>query len=379
MRAQLSLCIGLAAALGATTGCTEDEEVIDEGLVPTAVSVDPYLNPGGFLVDSAVTCGPAAGSMQSFVAAFIDQGPESAPIEFNLPASPATPCSDVASFRYVVVGHRYSAAIDAYELPANALRAGAFGCDPTGAAGSRQMCTADETGKLVPVKPRWTTTCGVSEQAVARLNADVKIGDCDPLTDQGTPGKTAISVNPSSALGSLTCVADVATLSVLPEDTSLPDVTNIACGEVPSPYDEGIEAGETYRFRIEGADAKGDVRWGASCFVIPKPGIVNAATCDPLTDRGTMTVTFQGLVECLEGDSIEVVVNADSPEPEGLLATLDCGQPATVLGVLAGDYELTVTMLDAEHNPVSKPSTCTEVTVPPGGTGTTNCPVPEPL
>ena len=66
------------------------------------------------------------------------------------------------------------------------LRAAGFGCDPSGASGSSNLCTPDESGKLVPVEPRWATECGSSVQAVAKINADVKIGDCDPLDDDGT-------------------------------------------------------------------------------------------------------------------------------------------------------------------------------------------------
>jgi hypothetical protein len=290
----------------------------------------------------------------------------------------------VASFRYVVAGHRYWADVDAYEQPATALRAAGFGCDPSGASGSSNLCTPDESGKLVPVEPRWATTCGSSVQAVAKINADVKIGDCDPLDDDGTPGETAILVDPSSALGSLTCKSDdeedgdVAALSILPEDGALPDVTGIPCGAEPSPYDEGIEPGQTYRFRIEAQAAEGgDVLWGSSCFVIPKVGIVNTATCDPLTNQGSLTVAFDGTVACPEGGTIEVSVKADSsgPEPEGPLATLDCGGPATLLGVLAGEYELDVTIFDAEHTEPGTTLTCSAV-VPPAATGTTDCLVP---
>jgi hypothetical protein len=223
-------------------------------------------------------------------------------------------------------------------------------------------------------------------QAVAKINADVKIGDCDPLDDDGTPGETAILVDPSSALGSLTCKSDdeedgdVAALSILPEDGALPDVTGIPCGAEPSPYDEGIEPGQTYRFRIEAQAAEGgDVLWGSSCFVIPKVGIVNTATCDPLTNQGSLTVAFDGTVACPEGGTIEVSVKADSsgPEPEGPLATLDCGGPATLLGVLAGEYELDVTIFDAEHTEPGTTLTCSAV-VPPAATGTTDCLVPDP-
>ncbi|MCC6556786.1 MAG: hypothetical protein IT372_27835 [Polyangiaceae bacterium] len=332
----------LAAALAAATwGCIDIGDLNEDFSVPTAIVVDPIA----FLGD--VQCSDAPGAMRSYVATITDRTDPGA--LFTLPSSPPVPCSQPVQFRYVVPDHVYTAEIDGYEQRVQDLV-------PLNGPGSGSRHIQDQTG--APVSPRWTTFC---TDAAARDGVSTLAGACDPLQDRGTPGATAIRLDPTAALGDLRCAAEggqIAAFDILPESGGLPPVVGVACPPVaPVLYDAGLSAGITYSFRVEATGLDGTV-YGAACSALAADGITATATCDPLSASGALTIPVgaalqaAGLV-CAPGSAATYVATLQVAGPALQSPPLPCSERAHFTPLAPGSYEASVEIRGDDGAPLA--------------------------
>jgi hypothetical protein len=270
---RLSEAAVLAVALGACTSSSDTD-----GIFAANVTTSLSAVPADFLGD--VACSTQAGAMRSYVATATDVTDPEHPL--TLGSSVPTPCSQAALFRFVVVGHVYTAAIDGYEQSADALTPLA-----EASSGSRHVVLRGGDPSAL-VAPRWTTTCGVAG-VTAVDDERVPFRPCDALVDHADePTPTAVEVDPLATLGLLTCSGkpggSVFAFEAVPEDPSLAPQPAIACGGAPLVWSEGVSAGTTYRFRVL-AYLVPDIAvpsMEASCTVLAREGLLTLADCTPL-------------------------------------------------------------------------------------------------
>lgn len=335
--------LGAAALLlaPAMAGCsTSDTTTTIGAIVPTSIVVDPQ----SFLGD--LPCSDAPGALRSYVATITDEticddggeacgadgdccsgaclvtsassgagggsssgtcAPKTTP--FTLPSSPPVSCAAPVFFRYVVPGHVYSAEVDGFPVPPEALV-------PVGQvdgawSGSREML--DATTREV-VKPRWTTRCGQTQEtgAVAVTNANVFVDACEPLTDSGT-SVTGILVDPRSALVGVGCEG-LGSIDIVPDDPALP-TSIVGCGEGPGAvYATGIVPGALYGFTLRAHLAGGgDPVLGARCDALAVEGVTIPATCTTLSTEGSVRFDVAAIlatkdVSCAPGVFIETAL-----------------------------------------------------------------------
>lgn len=265
-----------AFALGALAlaACTEDSTTSYDDITTTAIAVDPQT----FLGE--VACSAQPGALQSYVATITDVTEPTAP--FTLPSSGPLPCSVTALFRYVVLGHVYTAQVDAYDVAAGTLA-------PFGGSSSGSRVMLDASGAAVT--PRWTTEC--SDPALAQEFAEAPVGACAPLEDRGASTATVIRVDPARSLGALDCEA-VPSFDIHPDDAALPAVVGLACDAGGVDFGEGLVPGTTYGFAVSAT--LGAVPLAARCFATAAAGRTVTATCDALTSKGSLAVAFADVV-----------------------------------------------------------------------------------
>jgi hypothetical protein len=292
-----ALLLAASLAVACTSSDDTSTNTIESLPLPTSVAVDPAFFLGG------VACSDQPGAMRSYVATLTDLGSigdlgdpnQPRPTPFVLPSSPAVPCSQRTTFRYVTVDHVYVAEVDGYDVPSGDLVpvAGI-------ASGGRAMQTRDG----MRVEPRWSTACGYGdlgdEGGLARLaatyDAEVTIGGCDPLADQGG-APTVILVDPRSALGNLACFATdgtgnvtgtVTRFDILPDDASLPPFVDEPCApDAPAPsYSVGLVGGAEYRFSLVAYEGSTVPSQLGKCFAVASEGLTVTAVCDPLVPIG---------------------------------------------------------------------------------------------
>lgn len=270
---KLPAAASLVAALGACTSTT-DTTTASSAVQTTSLAVRPV----DFL--GSVVCTNQAGGMRSFVATATDVTDPDHPL--TLPSSGPTPCSQAVLFRYIVVGHIYTAEVDGYEELADALAPTA---DPS--SGSRHMVLrGGDPGKVV--SPRWTTDCGI--QGVRALDDEsVPMQSCDALVDH-RPGSslTQITLDPAATLGALRCSGaeggNIFAFDVLPKSASLAPQAGVACGAAPLTWTEGVTADTTYDFELRGY-AVTDLdtpSYAATCQVRARAGLSTLADCSLL-------------------------------------------------------------------------------------------------
>jgi hypothetical protein len=353
-----------------TGACSSDETVVGD-LPPTEIAVDPLE----FLGD--LPCSEDEGAAQAYVAAATDEDQG-----FTLGAAPPSPCTTRVAFRYVVVGHAYTADVDVYDRPASELT-------PAGGEGSGSRVMLDASGAVV--QPQWRTRCGVGAAgpAIALDDASVVVAGCEPLDGRGS-ADTALVVDPSDALGRLACTGEdggeVDAVRVVPSGgpggAALPTVT-VACGAAPVVYAEGIQPGATYRFRLEGLAAAGDdeARWGASCVVVASEGVARRATCEPLASTGAIVVAAPdeapGFVCGIDYDAFDLRLEGAASLSVPRTA---CTGEVRLAPVPAGRYEGTLRTFEADPSAsgggssgqVERTARC-EVAVAPGETAPLLC------
>ncbi len=271
-----------AVALGlGQVGCPSAADTLtnDNVLVATSVSVDPT----SFLYD--VPCANVPGAMQSYVATVTDVTDLKNP--YTLPSSAALPCSQRVYFESVQVDHQYTAVVEGFEEPADAL----FPVGP----GDRHMQTGP-FGMRVNVKPRWTTVDGSScnmgfdiagNPNVTQFDIDMPIDECAlRLKDNAvSPPAATIAVDPAATLGNLACSASGGTVTkfdVTPTDSSLKATTGIDCSAAMNLVFEGVKVGKQYRFTVDAYTGGTTATQRAACFATPESGVQVVAVCDPL-------------------------------------------------------------------------------------------------
>lgn len=332
----------IALAAAGLCGCPDDSELNEDFTVPTTIAVDPL----GFLGD--VPCSETLGAMRSYVATLTDRTDPAA--LFTLPSSPPTPCSTRVQFRFVVPGHVYTAEIEGYALHAPQLA-------PLGGPGSGSRHMLDLDG--APVAPRWRTSC---VEAKARDGLTTYVGACEPAEDVGDPGATAIRIDPASALDGLRCASsggEIASFDLLPEGGALPPILGIACPPAaPVVYNVGLTPGRTYRFRVEAASPDGP--YGAACRALTIEGLTVTASCDPLSNRGALTLP---IADILESAGLTCAPDSAVTYEASLLGdaigatTLPCSKRVQFAPLAPGSYQAAVEVRGADGAPLAT-TTC---------------------
>ena len=348
-------CLFLALVAAAAAGCggSEGSSGSDN---PTLVAVSPEA----FLGDVPCLAGP--GSMRRYVATLEDVtgglGSESTTIDsFPLPSSPPVSCNLPVGFGFVVDEHRYAADVDGYDTTA---------LEPL-APGSRFMVST-ETGEFVT--PRWTTSCGRQDEGthtsvIAQTRQTIYVRGCAELVDQ-EPGATAtgVRVRLGSALGDLECGDDPGNVERFVVSLRGGDAspTEADCGATAT--FEGLDAPATYVVDVEayesGSDAPG---WATTCYAITQPGALVEATCEPLTDSGSLEVDVPALLSqagqtCGADGVARVVVSlpTDSGPRTHEQENPECEESVRFEGLRAGYYELTVRteLADGSEGPAAR-------------------------
>ncbi|WP_437971707.1 hypothetical protein WMF04_21420 [Sorangium sp. So ce260] len=368
-------------ALAACASGSDDDD--DDVSIQTSLAIDPLA----FLGD--VRCSNEPGSIRSYVATLTDESAEGGP--FTLPSSPPVPCSSRVSFTYVVEGHEYTARIDGYAQYAEELA-------PVGdeTSGSPHMLVDG-----APVAPRWTWACPGPDAAddagklVAKTGVNVLVQGCAAVAAPDGALRAAIELDPSSALGALSCGAgdrDVASFDVLPQGSALAPVLGVGCSSAePVVYDLGTDPGRAHFFRLEARNAAGDLLFGSSCFATASAGVTVTATCAPLSDTGTLELDLGALLEaeqlaCGAGASsytaTKPLPDGEEPGTEGeepgtetpYVGPVPCGERAVLSTLSPGTYTTSVKVLDASGKPVLladcrgevRPGATTRATCAPG-------------
>jgi hypothetical protein len=285
-RARLVILALWSAGVGcdSSSDTTQSTETL---VIPTSVAVSPHAFLG------SVPCSNQEGALRSYVATLTDVTPldpdvgaAAGTVNFTLPSSPPTPCSENIVFRYVIPGHQYKAVIDGYERYASELTPASYASDltpdKTHSSGSRtMMLKADDT--VVPA--RLTASC---DPVTARLDTEVTFTTCSPPTDTGSV-ITGVRVEPRATLGLLACEGDgrITSFKVTPDDLALASFTGLGCADGVARYTEGIEPGKNYTFTVSALKLDGD-ELSACCSAKAQGGLVVDAICDPLT-RGVLT------------------------------------------------------------------------------------------
>ncbi len=250
---------------------------------PTLVTVAP----SSFGQD--LVCGDFPGAWKSYVVTLIDVTDPNAP--FALPSSAAVPCEMPVSFAWVVPGRKYAAEIDLYDETGRDLT-------PWG-PGSPTM--QNDEGD---VTPRWSTQCGKEpgKSATATLQSNVAVQHCDPLeVRSGSEVETGIVLEIATVLDGLSCGAEPGQIDVFevrPQQASLEaDVRTVSCDADATIEFTSIEPDTKHGFDVKAFEAgQAEVRWATHCEAYSKDGLVLPASCDPLTDRGALTIDVQELL-----------------------------------------------------------------------------------
>ncbi|MEB2314362.1 MAG: hypothetical protein OZ921_19555 [Sorangiineae bacterium] len=364
-------------------GCFDVGSTGGSSAIATLVAVDP----ADFL--GAVPCADAPGAMRRYVATIVDVTPgldEAGAAEFALPSTGPVSCFQQAAQggAFVVPGHWYVADVQGYDRTELV---------PLG-PGSPVMLDP-ETREVVP--PRWATSCGRGAPTDAGASGasgepgqdavyavayrSVFARHCAPLTASGPATPTAVRValeagalgRPDAYLECGDAPGAVATFSAHDTRGSAPD-QQTTCGA--SLLFDGLTPNERYRFRVEAfEDGAGAARWATSCSAQALAGATVTATCDPLTDRGGVTVDIPALlgrlgVACADLSSVTTLVQGAEPRT-ALQLPPDCEAPVVFDRLAAGTYQLGVRATLAGGAPGPSAS-CTAI-VAPAATTTASC------
>ena len=393
-------------AVVATAACSDTGGARRVTPPPTLIAVQPV----DFLGD--VACLDAPGAMRRYVATIRDVtddllgegGPD---LEFELASSPPVSCHQTVTFGFVVPGHEYVAEVQGFDRT---------DISPFGGAGSGSPTMLDRDGQIVT--PRWTTECGRAtgsgdaQDAGDALDAGdtgdggdvgdgggaaeagatdplikparsvefltVPVRGCHDLVDHGSLGPTSILVDLSGALGTLSCGAEagqVATFSARLFGSAA--ATEVACGE-SVPF-EGLTAGVTYDFEVLAFENGSTTpSWSTRCFQTALAGVERKASCDLLSDRGSLTIDIEALLaqvgEVCGANGYpraRAVVSPTTPGPAIIEGPVACDTPIVLADLSAGSYEVVVTTVRADGS--AGPSASCETTVLPGAAATANC------
>lgn len=368
----LSACLDFG--LDTTTSATSPDTSFTEYIPDTSLSIDPTY----FLGD--VPCNSNGGTLKSYVATVTDitsSGPS-----VILASSSPTSCSRKIVFEYISPKHTYTVDIDGYEQTPEELTpylgpgSGARLMVPTSIYTQAQ----DPSSGLIlsydqVVPPRWKTDC---ESVIAAVDKRVGFFDCTPLQDLGTPPPTSIQVNPNAALGQNRCLSEggqVAGFSIEPLDAALPPVNGVNCPGQTVTYNAGIQAGQTYRFRIHGyKEGEIDPHWSSECFATAAEGQEVKAACDPLNDKGGILIDpakwLTGQTYTC-GSSVSYYI-ASVDEAKLSSGPIDCDKSVMLGPFSPGGYNVRLTLYGEKGGPAFDTLCTAGVTI--GNTAELTCP-----
>jgi hypothetical protein len=327
------------------TACGSDDDLVVTVIVPTEIAVDP----NDFLGD--VACSPNPGAMRSYVMTLSAWQDENDSTPFVIGSSQPTSCALAAGFREpVVVGQRYTAEVDGYELPPGEIVP--FG---GGSSGARQMVRASDGTR---VEPRWVAHCGegAASAAVAELNRRVFVRPCVELEDlAGSP--TAILFPPSVVLGDDPC-ATAASIDIVTESGNAPSALGVACDAEPLVID--AVAGERYSFYVTTADGVAPVE-GALCHATAAAGQTITPVCAALSASGSARVSLAGLTLrasrealCPAGFSFDIVGEEGTLNP----VPIPCSAQTIVSPLEPGIYLFDIVVYDGTGGVQQQAPTC---------------------
>jgi hypothetical protein len=338
-RTSRSTILGIAA--WALMGCGSDDLLDSTFIEPTEIAVDPT----DFLGD--VVCSTAGGSARAYVVSLFTWDSSSDATPFPLGSSQASSCATVTGFRDVlVVGERYSAQIDVYDVPPESLTP--FGSSSSGA---RQMLSTS-SGEVVV--PRWDSQCGggASTAAIAEQDRRVFVRPCDALTaDDGTQ----LSISGAAILGDDPCSLSPS-FDVTFQDPTMGPLLDVACDADAIVLDVAPE-----KTLVMHADYTIDgVSHGATCLATPKAGTVAQPTCEAFTTLGNVRLDVSGLVDDADAQLCPAGASFDVFDTDQTLNTtpLPCTSPATVGPFESGIVTFDVSVYDAAGIPTGQPISC---------------------
>jgi hypothetical protein len=320
----------------------------------TALYVDPSDFRGG------VSCSADEGAMKSYVVTLQDVSSNDPDDVLIVASSPPTTCSAPAIFSQVTPGNFYVAAIDAYELPpcpfnrydvTNCLvPAGGWG------SGARLMVRSDGAG--IPaasayVPPTWSTRCGRLPEASetgaggstspfyrydplgpseAVFQTAARMGGCEPLPAPTGPARVVLRAN--ALRGALSCGTSPGQIARFEVRVGDDAPRSVDCGaELPF---EGLEPNQAFVARVFALESgSSGYRWGTRCFARTVAGQTRSASCDPLTERGTLRLVGGSL--CKPGATYRATVVGLGLQPQSAVCPADLvfsGLPAGVVDVL---------------------------------------------
>jgi hypothetical protein len=345
--------------------------------LPTVMVVKPETFLG------SLACLDTPGGAQMYVATLEDRTPNlygqagSTATSFILPSSEPTSCHRASGFGFVVPGHQYAADIQVYDRQVWSA-----------APGSSQMLDAPSPNGAF-VAPRWTTNCGRDPlttgfgPSICVQNFMVTMRGCIPLVNSAPSAQTIVALRPKTALGDLDCgtsAGQIGSFVVVPEDPNLEQKTAASC-DAEFTY-SGLLPGKRHGFDLFAYEPGGAApRWGTTCTADPIAGATVVATCDPLSDHGTLVVDLGAWLAsahqaCSADGVTEITVSVFTPN--GVIAesaTLpDCALPLTFPALVPGSYPIQVSASTAAGpgpagrcDAVVMPGTITVATCDPVG------------
>jgi hypothetical protein len=273
---------------------------------PTYIEVDPAE------FENDVACASSGGNLRWYVATLVDVTPDQdgKPLDFRLPSSPPTNCSESVFFSGVVAqgftlgvwheAHRYVAEIEGYRE--SSLR--------PQHEGSRVMTSGGKT-----VDPDWVGSCGSAKSSLDPLlgvdagssdapdagfethflgpampfpSQTVTIHGCSLTSLAASSDETRIAVDISSALGQLECGNEPGQVARF-EATLGDEVRAADCGKTA--LFRNVPAENFVEFEVvaftsssfaDGGAAEPEAAWTTTCYQKAALGQQLVARCDPL-------------------------------------------------------------------------------------------------
>jgi hypothetical protein len=333
-----------AALFLASVGCSSGTSSATTHSNPSILEVSPEE------FSDDVPCAPGGG-LRQYVATLWDVTPKhdlpgtggaensggasGVVVPFALPSSLPTRCEQGVGFGWVISGHSYYATVEGYDR------------DDLDVLAPGIPIVVDRATRE-PVKPRWVTSCGSQNEPVrAESQATRRLTDCENWRGDTPQTPTRVQVDISDALGQTACGAEAGFLDSFSVRRDGVIVGSAACGEqvvledlVPQEFVSldvlGYEAGATAP------------RFGTSCTATALSGVTLQATCEPLSETGTLAIDVDAALDAMgtrcDSDLASLVLDLGGGVTKQLtLGPNDCRGTAHFFDLVPGDYTVTIT------------------------------------
>lgn len=313
-----------------------------------------YVDPADFLGE--ISCNSVDGAMKSYVATLYDVSDGRPDSILTVVSSPPTSCHSPVAFSQIVPGHFYTVSIDGYDLPACPFGHYEDGClAPADGWGSGTRTVVLANGNALPpisayASPSWMTHCGrlpnppadgtggqtdfYSYDPLGPTEAvyltSSRINGCESLTVVDGPARVILSAE--TLRGGLNCGKNPGQISKFEVQSSKDSAPkSIDCGaEVRY---ENLPPDINFNIKIFAFESgSSGPRWGSQCFARTKNGQTLAASCDGLSERGSLLLSGAGSL-CSDASSYRAtVVGLNLPAQSALCPTnlLFSGLPSGV-------------------------------------------------